>query len=159
MTADADALRKQILDLIPAYHAAAFASKPFGPGQTPVPVSGRVFDAADVAALVDSGLDFWLTAGRFADRFESEFAKSFGCRVIATKRSATERHRGLYADEILPTSELPRLLSTAVSVAERLFLATAASLGRKRSWTPSFASHVKKAVEAEEGGHAAPAKG
>ena len=38
-------------------------------------------------------------------------AKSFGCRVIATKRSATEPHRGLYADAILPTSELPRLLA------------------------------------------------
>ncbi len=38
-------------------------------------------------------------------------AKSFGCRVIATKRSATEPHRGLYADEILPASALPRLLT------------------------------------------------
>lgn len=56
-------------------------------------------------------------------------------------------------------SKLPRLLSTAVSVAERLSLATAASLGRKRFSMPTFASHVKKAAEAEEGGHAAPAKG
>ena len=37
-------------------------------------------------------------------------AKAFGCRVIATKRSATEEHRGLYADEIMPASELHRLL-------------------------------------------------
>lgn len=37
-------------------------------------------------------------------------AKAFGCRVIATKRSATEVHRGLYADEIMPASELHRLL-------------------------------------------------
>jgi CDP-6-deoxy-D-xylo-4-hexulose-3-dehydrase len=39
-----------------------------------------VFDAADVSALVDSGLDFWLTAGRFADKFEADFAKVFGTR-------------------------------------------------------------------------------
>lgn len=38
-------------------------------------------------------------------------AKSLGCRVIATKRSTGERHRGLYADEILPMSELPYLLA------------------------------------------------
>ena len=37
-------------------------------------------------------------------------AKAFGCRVIATKRSATEPHRGLYADEILPSADLHRLL-------------------------------------------------
>ena len=55
-------------------------------------------------------------------------------------------------------SKLPRLLSTAVSVAERLSLATAASLGRKRSWMPSFASPVKKAAEAEEGTPPEPAK-
>lgn len=38
-------------------------------------------------------------------------AKSFGCRVIATKRSTTERHRALYADEIRPTAELHSLLA------------------------------------------------
>jgi phosphoglycerate dehydrogenase-like enzyme len=37
-------------------------------------------------------------------------AKAFGCRVIATKRSSTELHRGLYADEIMPASDLHRLL-------------------------------------------------
>lgn len=80
MSADAAALRAQILGLVADYHAAAFPAKPFVPGQSPVPVSGRVFDAADVSALVDSGLDFWLTAGRFADRFEADFAKVFGTR-------------------------------------------------------------------------------
>jgi CDP-6-deoxy-D-xylo-4-hexulose-3-dehydrase len=40
-----------------------------------VPVSGKVFDAAEMCALVDSALDFWLTTGRFADRFEREFAR------------------------------------------------------------------------------------
>ncbi len=38
-------------------------------------------------------------------------AKSFGCRVIATKRSTTESHRALYADEIRPASELHSVLA------------------------------------------------
>jgi phosphoglycerate dehydrogenase-like enzyme len=38
-------------------------------------------------------------------------AKVFGCRVIATKRSATSSESTPYADEILPPSELPRLLA------------------------------------------------
>jgi CDP-4-dehydro-6-deoxyglucose reductase, E1 len=74
----AQQLREQILNLISEYHAEAFAQKTFIPDQTQVPVSGRVFDAADMQSLVDSALDFWLTAGRFAERFEAEFAEFCG---------------------------------------------------------------------------------
>ena len=68
-------LRAQILELVAEYHTAAFASGNFIPGETPVPVSGRVFDATEIQYLVDASLDFWLTAGRFAAQFESEFAR------------------------------------------------------------------------------------
>ncbi|MBL8117136.1 MAG: lipopolysaccharide biosynthesis protein RfbH [Anaerolineae bacterium] len=74
MSRDAEALREQILELVSQYHAAAFPEKIFIPGQSPVPVSGRVFDADDMRYLVDSGLDFWLTTGRFAAEFERRFA-------------------------------------------------------------------------------------
>jgi CDP-6-deoxy-D-xylo-4-hexulose-3-dehydrase len=77
---DADALRAQILSLTAEYHAAAFAPRAFVPGQTPVPVSGRVFDAAEIEHLVEAALDFWLTTGRFAERFEREFAEFMGTR-------------------------------------------------------------------------------
>ena len=80
MTEKADALRAQIADLVVEYHAEAFAPQPFVPGESAVPVSGRVFDAVDVQHLVDSGLDFWLTTGRFAAQFEREFARFCGVR-------------------------------------------------------------------------------
>ncbi|MDA0243225.1 MAG: lipopolysaccharide biosynthesis protein RfbH [Chloroflexi bacterium] len=76
----ADLLRQQILQLVAEYHAEAFPTAEFVPGDGRVPVSGRVFDAADVQALVDSSLDFWLTAGRFADQFERDLAKWVGVR-------------------------------------------------------------------------------
>ncbi len=76
----ADALRKQILDLVEEYARAAFPEKPFVPGQSSVPVSGRVFDGKDIGTLVDSSLDFWLTTGRFSDEFERRFARRFGVR-------------------------------------------------------------------------------
>ena len=76
----ADLLRQQILQLVAEYHAEAFPTAEFVPGDGRVPVSGRVFDAADVQALVDSSLDFWLTAGRFADQFERGLAKWVGVR-------------------------------------------------------------------------------
>jgi CDP-6-deoxy-D-xylo-4-hexulose-3-dehydrase len=80
MSARSDELRKQILHLVSEYHAAAFGVPAFVPGESSVPVSGRVFDAADVESLVDSGLDFWLTTGRFAGQFEKEFARYLGVR-------------------------------------------------------------------------------
>ncbi|MBI5285740.1 MAG: D-2-hydroxyacid dehydrogenase [Chloroflexi bacterium] len=38
-------------------------------------------------------------------------AKAFGCRVIATKRSATERHSAPNTDEVMPAGELHLLLA------------------------------------------------
>ncbi|MFI5245325.1 MAG: DegT/DnrJ/EryC1/StrS family aminotransferase, partial [Gemmatimonadales bacterium] len=76
----ADAIRARIRALVADYHTAAFAERAFVPGETPVPVSGRVFGANELQHLVDSGLDFWLTTGRFAARFERAFAKVMEAR-------------------------------------------------------------------------------
>jgi CDP-6-deoxy-D-xylo-4-hexulose-3-dehydrase len=73
-------LRRKILDLVAEYHECAFPARRFVPGETPVPVSGRVFDAAELQHVVEAGLDFWLTTGRFAEQFEREFASFFGVR-------------------------------------------------------------------------------
>ena len=76
----AEAIRAQIRTLVAEYHEAAFAQRPFVPGESPVPVSGRVFGASDVQHLVDAGLDFWLTTGRFAAEFERRFAQVMSAR-------------------------------------------------------------------------------
>ena len=75
-----ETLRQQILDLVAEYHADAFAPSPFIPGESPIPVSGKVFDDHEMRLLVDASLDFWLTAGRYANTFESRFAKLLGVR-------------------------------------------------------------------------------
>ena len=71
-------LRGQIQTLVAQYHDAAFVTTPFVAGETPVPVSGKVFDGHELALLVDASLDFWLTTGRFADAFEPRFATLMG---------------------------------------------------------------------------------
>jgi len=76
----AERLRNQILELVAEYYTEAFSAKSFVPGETTVPVAGRVFDADDVQHLVDASLDFWLTTGRFADEFEHNFARAVGVR-------------------------------------------------------------------------------
>lgn len=75
------ALRAQILALVAEYHATSHPpTGAFVPGETPVPVSGRVYDASDMQHLVDAGLDFWLTTGRFATAFERRFAQLMEAR-------------------------------------------------------------------------------
>jgi CDP-6-deoxy-D-xylo-4-hexulose-3-dehydrase len=80
MTARAAELRARILELVAAYQAEAFGPEKFVPGESTVPVAGRVFDAFDMQSLVDSALDFWLTTGRFAAQFEKSFARYVGVR-------------------------------------------------------------------------------
>ena len=75
MNPKADQLRSQILSLVAEYHQAAFAKRPFVPGESSIPYAGRVFDEREIRNLVDASLDFWLTTGRFAERFEREFAQ------------------------------------------------------------------------------------
>lgn len=89
MTARSTELRRQILALVGEYCAETFTPRPFVPGQTAVPVAGKVFDAAEMRALVDASLDFWLTTGRFAARFEREFARRIGVRECSLVNSGS----------------------------------------------------------------------
>lgn len=50
----------------------------FIPGETYIPPSGKVLDEQDLLNLVDASLDMWLTTGRFAEKFEQQFAEFCG---------------------------------------------------------------------------------
>ena len=78
--ARAEQLREQIRALVTEYHAEAFPQHAFVPGESAVPVSGKVFDDEDIQHSVDASLDFWLTTGRFAKQFEQQFARVMGVR-------------------------------------------------------------------------------
>ncbi|MCX6770017.1 MAG: lipopolysaccharide biosynthesis protein RfbH [Candidatus Micrarchaeota archaeon] len=85
-----DKLRKEILEKVARFHESARQEK-FVPGKTRVHYAGRVYDEEEIVALVDSSLDFWLTAGRYAERFEQEFAAVFGtkhCSLVNSGSSA-----------------------------------------------------------------------
>jgi CDP-6-deoxy-D-xylo-4-hexulose-3-dehydrase len=75
---EAGDLRARILGLVEEFHRTEFAPRQFVPGETPVPVSGRVFDASELVRLVDASLDFWLTQGRYAKELEQELARLIG---------------------------------------------------------------------------------
>jgi CDP-6-deoxy-D-xylo-4-hexulose-3-dehydrase len=52
----------------------------FIPGKSYIRYAGRVYGAEEMKTLVDSCLDFWLTAGRFAKQFEEEFTGFLGVK-------------------------------------------------------------------------------
>ena len=51
--------------------------------------ASRVYDAKEMENLVDSALDFWLTAGRYADQFEKEFAKYLKVKYVSLVNSGS----------------------------------------------------------------------
>ena len=61
----------------------------FVPGKTPVRYAGRVYDEKEVVSLVDASLDFWLTAGRYAKKFEKELAEFLGVKFCLLTNSGS----------------------------------------------------------------------
>lgn len=114
-------LRSTILSAVRDFHKVKFAPRSFVPGQSSIPPSGKVFDAEEMVNLVDSGLDFWLTTGRFAESFERAFAKRLGLPHALLVNSGSSAN--LLAVSALTASELgdrrirpgDEVISTAVS--------------------------------------------
>ncbi|MFZ4441156.1 MAG: lipopolysaccharide biosynthesis protein RfbH, partial [Syntrophales bacterium] len=82
-------VRNSVVSHYDAVHART-AQSSFTPGDR-IPYAGRVFDEREMTSLVDSSLDFWLTAGRYAERFEKEFAAFLGvqhCSLVNSGSSA-----------------------------------------------------------------------
>jgi CDP-6-deoxy-D-xylo-4-hexulose-3-dehydrase len=71
-------LREQIAALVRQYCQEQFGPRPFTPGKDLVHYAGRVFDEGELTNLVDASLDFFLTANRYAERFEADFADFLG---------------------------------------------------------------------------------
>lgn len=89
MANQASQLRQQILSLCSQYFQEAFPPGEFNPGTSPVPVSGKVINAADLGAVVDSALDCWFTTGRFAEDFERKLARFVGVRSASLVNSGS----------------------------------------------------------------------
>lgn len=82
-------LRGQISELVQQYADIAYAPKPFVPGQSAVPVSGKVIGAKELQLMVDASLDGWLTTGRFNALFERRLAQFLGVQYLITVNSGS----------------------------------------------------------------------
>jgi len=97
-------LKKEIFNLVDKYYTEKHKPKSFIPGESYIPYAGRVYDEKEIISLVDSALDFWLTAGRFAKQFEEEFAKFLGVKYCILTNSGSSAN--LLAISTLTSSKL-----------------------------------------------------
>jgi CDP-6-deoxy-D-xylo-4-hexulose-3-dehydrase len=70
--------RTEILELVGRHYRERHAPTPFDPDRDPVRYAGRVFGEEEMRYLVESSLDFYLTASRYTEEFEAGFADYLG---------------------------------------------------------------------------------
>ena len=80
--------REDILKMVTEYCDTFHNKKQYTRGDR-IPYASRVYDHDEMINLVDSSLEFWLTAGRYTDEFEKEFAKYLGIRYCSLVNSGS----------------------------------------------------------------------
>ena len=81
--------REQILGIVDNYCRKYHnQEKTFKKGDR-IPYASRVYDSKEMVNLVDSALEFWLTAGRYADEFEKKFSEYLGIRFCSLVNSGS----------------------------------------------------------------------
>lgn len=85
-----DILKQQILSLTKEYYNEVHSEKkPFEAGKSFVNYGGRYYDEKELINLIDSSLDFWLTAGPWAHKFEKKFAAWLGVKYCSLTNSGS----------------------------------------------------------------------
>lgn len=126
---DIDALRQEIFAKVGEYYDRVHRERPFVPGQSRVQYAGRVWDEREMVQMVDAVLEFWITAGRYAQEFEKRLAAFVGTRevipvnsgssanlVAVTTLCSPQLHRRLHpGDEVItPAVTFPTTLAPIV---------------------------------------------
>jgi len=82
-------LRKEIFERVKKIYRLRKEKEKFIPGKTRINYAGRVYDEKEIMNLVDTALDFWLTAGRHAKDFEEKFSKFLGVKYCLLTNSGS----------------------------------------------------------------------
>ncbi len=102
-SSEAEARQEILAAVSDYYHAYLEPKNPFSPGDR-VNYASRVYDDREMRSLVESALDFWLTAGRFAGEFERAFAAFLGVKHAHLVNSGSSAN--LIAFSVLTAPEL-----------------------------------------------------
>lgn len=81
--------KKQILDMVSVYCDTFHSKKKDFKSGDKIPYASRVYDHEEMCNLVDAALDFWLTSGKYTERFERDFAEYLGVRYCSLVNSGS----------------------------------------------------------------------
>ncbi|MBR2294602.1 MAG: lipopolysaccharide biosynthesis protein RfbH [Clostridiales bacterium] len=87
--------RKKILEQVAEYCDTYHKVKEYEEGDR-IPYARRVYGHEEMVNLVDSSLEFWLTAGRYTDQFEKAFAQYLGVRFCSLVNSGSSANLGAF---------------------------------------------------------------
>lgn len=80
--------REEILNMVGEYCDIYHKKKEYREGDR-IPYASRVYDRDEMCNLVDSALEFWLTAGRYTVQFEQKMAQYLGVRFCSLVNSGS----------------------------------------------------------------------
>lgn len=114
-------IQDKIKNLVGQYAGLAFKEKPFVPGVSPIPVSGKVIGAEEIQMMVEASMDGWLTTGRFNTAFEKKLAAFIGVKHLITVNSGSSANLVAFS-----TLTSPRLEERAIQPGDEVIGVAAA---------------------------------
>jgi CDP-6-deoxy-D-xylo-4-hexulose-3-dehydrase len=105
-SADEKQIKAELFKNVKLLYLLSKRKEKFIPGKTNVPYAGRVYDEKEMITLIESALEFWLTAGRYAKEFEYNFAKFLGVKHCLLTNSGSSAN--LLAISALTSPKLGR---------------------------------------------------
>ncbi len=102
---ESEDLRQSILAQVAEYYQKVHTERPFIAGKTAVHYAGRVYDNQEMQNMVNAVLDFWLTAGPYAEKFEEQLGRFLGVREVVPVNSGSSAN--LVAMTTLTSQKLP----------------------------------------------------
>jgi len=82
-------MRKELEDIIRRDYQERFPKKIFIPGESVVPVSGKVFDEQELLRMTEAVLEGWWTEGHMTKEFEDTLAEYVGVKFCTTVNSGS----------------------------------------------------------------------
>lgn len=84
-----ETLRSEIASLVSEYAREQYKDRPFQPGESVIPPSGKLIGESELQNMVSASLDGWLTTGRFNAEFEKKLAAYLGIKYCLTVNSGS----------------------------------------------------------------------
>ena len=101
--------KEQILSMVSEYCDKYHNTAAYKDGDR-IPYARRVYGHEEMVNLVDSSLEFWLTAGRYTDQFEKAFAEYLGVRFCSLVNSGSSANLGAFMALTSPLLKERRIL-------------------------------------------------